>query len=85
MLWCVFRQGVRKHIFTQVDEEKSTTQCSLCSKHFASQNQLENHFLSKKHQEQEAREAERVRKEVQKRNEKNEEKGLEVGISYNMF
>ena len=71
-------QGLRKHIFTQVGDDKPSTQCSLCRKHFSSQNQLENHFLSKKHQEQEVKEAERVKKEVEKRNEKNEEKGLEV-------
>ena len=71
-------QHFRKHIFTQVGDEKPSSQCSLCRKHFSSQNALENHFLSKKHKEQEAKEAERVKKEVEKRNEKNEEKGLEV-------
>ncbi|XP_060581493.1 cytoplasmic 60S subunit biogenesis factor ZNF622-like isoform X2 [Ruditapes philippinarum] len=59
-------------------EEKQTQQCGLCGKSFNSQNALDNHLQSKKHKEQELKQAQRAKKEVEKRNEKNKAKGIEV-------
>lgn len=54
LLPCLGFQGFSKHIFTQVAaEEKPSLSCSLCGKHFSSQNAQQDHLRSKKHRENE--------------------------------
>ena len=61
------------------EKEKDTSgRCTVCQKHFSTQNAFQNHLQSKKHKELEAKNAKVLESQVQKRNEKNQEKGLET-------
>lgn len=73
-------QGISKHIFTQVaSEEKTSLTCSLCGKHFSSQNAQQDHLRSKKHKENEAK---MVKGDVKVNNKKNEASKSEVKNSW---
>lgn len=65
---CLGFQGVSKHVFMQVAaEEKVSLTCSICGKHFNSQNAQQDHLRSKKHKENEAKQ---LKNNLQNKNKK---------------
>ena len=59
------------------DDQDTTASCELCSKHFNSQNQYENHLKSKKHKDIVAKQTMKLKEEIQKNNENNTTDGTE--------
>lgn len=60
------------------DDQDTTASCELCSKHFSSQNQYENHIKSKKHKDIVAKQTTKLKEEIQKINEKNTDVSSEL-------